>query len=126
LYQEAAHIGLSVAASRLGLCFERGLGVTQNWSEAAKWYQVAAQHGDASAQNALAFCYYFGNGVARNILEAYAWIQLATDQNEVKADEVRALILNVMSPSEIKAARELYQEYKQRYSVRPQLHAGHT
>ena len=37
----------------LGICYKTGNGVTQSYSEAAKWYRKAADQGHAKAQDAL-------------------------------------------------------------------------
>ena len=41
----------------LGMCYEYGYGVSQNYSDAAKWYRTAAEQGNAGVQTALGMCY---------------------------------------------------------------------
>lgn len=58
-----ANSGDPIAQYNLGVHYERGDGVAQSYSEAAKWYLKAAEQGDASAQNNLGLYYTYGKGV---------------------------------------------------------------
>jgi TPR repeat protein len=60
--------------------YDQGLGVTQNYSEAAKWYRLAADQGYPQAQYNLGLLYNQGNGVAKDNNEAKKWWQKASDQ----------------------------------------------
>src|SRR6266850_2002891 len=43
--------------------YERGLGVTQDYKEAAKWYRLAGDHGNAQAQYNVGVMYAGGRGL---------------------------------------------------------------
>ena len=45
--------GHTTAQAKLGIMYEKGLGVSQNYAEAAKWYRLAADKGFGGAQNNL-------------------------------------------------------------------------
>ena len=76
-YTKAAEQGDAEAQYNLGVCYEKGEGVPQNYEEAAKWYMKAAEQGHANAQNNLGLCYYVGNGVRQNHEEAVKWYRKA-------------------------------------------------
>ena len=51
------------AQYNLGVMYEIGQGVTEDFGEALKWYRKAADQGDTSAQNNLTEMYDKGQGV---------------------------------------------------------------
>ena len=58
-----ANLGYAGAQYRLGVMYERGRGVPQDYKTAAKWYRRAAEQGDALAQQSLGVMYGQGQGV---------------------------------------------------------------
>lgn len=84
-----AAAGSLLAQTSLGNMYLAGLGVTQDYAEAAKWYRSAAEQGDAVAQNLLAFMYENGQGVPKSREEAVRWYRKAAEQGI--ADARRAL-----------------------------------
>ena len=65
------------AQYNLGLSYDKGLGVPQNYAQAALWYRKAAEQGYAMAQYNLGFLYHNGQGVPRDYAEAYFWSDIA-------------------------------------------------
>src|SRR6516162_4473429 len=61
-----AERGEAQAQADLGRAYAQGLGVPQNYTEAAKWYIKAADQGNAAAQFALGELHEAGRGVARD------------------------------------------------------------
>ncbi|MEG2728313.1 MAG: tetratricopeptide repeat protein, partial [Mucinivorans sp.] len=61
--------------------YDIGQGVTQDYTEAAKWYRLAAEQGYAKAQYNLGLCYNKGHGVTQDYTEAVKWTKLAAKQN---------------------------------------------
>jgi TPR repeat protein len=53
------------AQCNLGVCYEKGQGVTRDQKEAVLWYRKAADQGFANAQLKLGFCYEKGQGVTQ-------------------------------------------------------------
>ncbi|MCF7920574.1 MAG: HNH endonuclease [Candidatus Cloacimonetes bacterium] len=72
-YRSAAEKGDVDAKFNLGVCYEFGRGVNQDYKEAVKWYRSAAEKGHTTAQNILGVCYETGTGVGQNYQEAYKW-----------------------------------------------------
>ena len=66
-----------MAQSSLGLAYEKGQGVPQNYQEAVQWYRLAAAQGNQSAQINLAVMYTHGTGVRQDFVRAHAWFTLA-------------------------------------------------
>ena len=53
-FKKSAHQGNVYAQICLGVMYEKGQGVPQNYSWAAEWYERAANHGSAAAKKSLA------------------------------------------------------------------------
>ena len=110
LFTDLANRGMAEAQINLGMMFERGQGVLQNFDEAIKWYQLAASQGLTKAQEklnllvskaaaaqvnfGLGVAFENGQGVPQDIMEAIRWYQLAADQGLIKAQEKLNLLLN--------------------------------
>ena len=77
---DAAEHGLADAQYRLGVRYSVGLGVPQDFTEAATWLSLAAEHEIADAQLRLGLMYAEGNGVARDAATAVRWIRRAALQ----------------------------------------------
>ena len=81
----AAERGDSEAQRRMGLMYDTGKGVPQNYSEAMKWYSKSAEQGDSEAQRFIGEMYYFGKGVPQNYSEAMKWCLKAAEQGNSDA-----------------------------------------
>ncbi|WP_171251809.1 tetratricopeptide repeat protein, partial [Acinetobacter baumannii] len=57
----------------LGILYEEGYGVTQDYKKAFEWYSKAANQGNAEAQNNLGAMYALGQGVEQNYKKAFEW-----------------------------------------------------
>jgi TPR repeat protein len=53
---------LAAAQFNLGFLYATGVGVPQNYTEAGRWYWLAAQQGYAEAQHNLGYLYHVGQG----------------------------------------------------------------
>ena len=89
-----AEAGDEVAQYNLAWMYDSGLGVPQDYKEAAKWYQLAADQGDADAQINLGFMYKNGEGVPQDYKEAVKWYLLAADQGYVSAQYNLGVMFN--------------------------------
>jgi TPR repeat protein len=69
----------------LGLMYELGQGVAQDYGAAVRWYRRAAVQGFAEAQNQLGLALARGLGVARDQAEPMRWLQLAAKQGVAAA-----------------------------------------
>ena len=77
-----AEQGDATAQVNLGLMYEYGLGVAQDYYEAVKWYRLAAEQGEAIAQYNLGYMYEYGRGVPQDDYEAVKWYRLSAEQGD--------------------------------------------
>lgn len=92
IYSKAARKGYRVAQFNLGLQYEKGTGVPQNYTEAAKYFRMAADQGMGSAQLRLGVFYEYGRGVEQNYTEAAKWYRKAAEQGLPTAQYTLALL----------------------------------
>jgi uncharacterized protein len=85
LFQPLAEDGDASAQCNLGVMYEQGRGVAQNYREAMRWFRLAALQGDASAQSNLGVMYYKGRGIAQDYGEARKWYRMAAEQRNLEA-----------------------------------------
>ncbi len=64
----------------LGILYDHGLGVTQNYVEAVDMYARAAIAGDLAAQCNLGFMYDQGHGIVQNYSKAFYWYTKAAER----------------------------------------------
>lgn len=76
----AAEQGHKKAQYRLGRCYDKGYGVTENDKQAFSWYGKAAEQGHAKAQYQLGKCYKNGEGTAKDIQKAVVCFAKAAKQ----------------------------------------------
>jgi TPR repeat protein len=57
--------------------YNRGEGVTQDYTEAVKWCRKAAEQGNAGCQGILAIMYAIGRGVSKDGVSALMWLNIA-------------------------------------------------
>ena len=84
-YRLAAEQGDAGAMRNLGVMYDVGQGVAQDFKEAVKWYRLAAEQGYAGAQSDLGGMYANGQGVAQDFKEAVKWFRLAAEQGNTIA-----------------------------------------
>ena len=60
--------------------YAQGLGVSQDYSEAVRWFRLSADQGYDVAQFNLGLMYAQGDGVKQDYGEAQKWFRLAADQ----------------------------------------------
>ncbi len=86
-FLKAAQQGHVEAQFKLGICYRRGWGETQDYDKAVKWYREAAERGHADAQNSLGTRYKKGQGVLRNPDKAKEWYLKAAEQGNAIAQK---------------------------------------
>ena len=91
--REFANAGDAHAQYNLGVFYDKGMGVTQNKVEAAKWFRKSADQGIADAQYNLGLYYYQGVGVTQNKEKAARLFRKAADQGDSEAKEALELCL---------------------------------
>jgi TPR repeat protein len=75
-----AALGDSSAQFNLAVFYDKGLGVLQDSTEAARWYRASAEQGHAGAQFNLAVLYDKGLGVLQDYTEAARWYRASAKQ----------------------------------------------
>jgi hypothetical protein len=113
-HKQIAEQGDSYAQRFLGASYYLGLGVTQDYAEAAKWYKKAAEQEDRVAQNILGSMYEKGKGVSKDFVEAYKWFSLSEETgNEHKYKE--KIGKRKMTSAQIAEAQKLTREWIEQY-----------
>ena len=82
---EQAKTGNAIAQTLLAELLARGLGVRQDFKEAAGWYQLAAEQGDREALYALGRLHIDGRGVEKDPARAAELFRQAGDLGQVTA-----------------------------------------
>ncbi len=85
LLRPIAEEGDPQAQDKLGVMYETGRGVPQNYEEAVKWFRRAADQHYALAERNLGRMYEDGHGVTRNYDEAVKWYRRAAAQGLIPA-----------------------------------------
>ena len=80
-----AQQGDADAQCNLGLMYEKGNGVTQDYAQAVAWFRKAAEQGYARAQSNLGVMYGNGQGVTQDYAQAVAWFRKAAEQGYARA-----------------------------------------
>lgn len=110
-WQPLAAAGNAAAQFNLGVMYEKGLGVTQEYAKAHKWYRRAANQGNAQAQATTGIMYEIGKGVPQDYVEAYKWASLAAGQGSENAVKTRDIVAAKMTPVQIAEAKRLLDEW---------------
>ena len=109
-FTRAAEQGHAVAQYNLGIMHSFGLGVVPDYKASVKWYTRAAEQGNPIAQYNLARLYYLGQGVKENLAYAHMWANHASSNGWEMGEELKGLLTELMSASQIKEARSLASE----------------
>ncbi len=109
---KAADQGNADTQYNLGLMYNNGIGVTQDYAEAMKWYRKAADQGNAKAQSNLGLMYDNGQGVTQDYVQAHMWLNLAAAQGQKEAEKFRGSLAKMMTPAQIAEAQKLAREWK--------------
>ena len=104
--------GNAFAQVMLGITYDNGDGVPQNYAEAVKWYRKAADQGLGEAQHNLGVMYEDGEGVPQDYVQAHVWFNLAAAQGDANAAKGRDKLAAMMTPSQIEKAQALAAAWK--------------
>jgi TPR repeat protein len=83
--ESAAEQGNAEAQSDLGLLYDHGQGLPQNYAKATYWYRKAAGQGYAEAQYNLGLLYALGLSVPKDYAKAAYWWRKVADQGSAEA-----------------------------------------
>jgi len=90
--------------------YANGLGVSQDYHAAVKWYSLAAEQGVRDGQKNLAAMYYTGQGIRKDNVYAYIWWDIAASKGQEMAGKERDTLAKEMVPSQIEEAQKLARE----------------
>ncbi len=85
-----AEAGDAAAQYELGEVYRRGKEVTQDFSEAMKWYRQAAEQGYARAAIKLGGMYLRGDGVPKDRAEAEKWFKRSSVKKDTGTQQIGA------------------------------------
>ena len=110
----AAAQGKSDAQYNVGVMYDKGLGVVQDYAEAVRWYKLASAQGDAMAQVNLGFRYNNGQGVVQDYVRAHMWWNLAAVTGDSVPVKNRDIVAKQMTSQQIAEAQKLARECQAR------------
>jgi TPR repeat protein len=111
-YRKAAEQGLAEAQHDLGVMYDKGRVVPQDYTEAVKWYLKAAEQGHDFAQRRLGRMYHIGLGLPKDYVEAHKWSNIAAAAGDAHAGKHRDLIAKLMTPEQIAEAQKMAREWE--------------
>ena len=107
LFRKAAEKGHAGALYSIGVMYNEGRGVPQNYAEAIKYYRKAIEKGDVGARYNLAVMYFNGEGESQNYVKAYANLQVAAQLEDESACNSLTIVTLKMSPEQIAEGQRL-------------------
>ena len=110
-YRQAAEQGNAEAQSLLGVMYNLGQGVPQDYNQAVKWHLKAAEQGDTVARLNLGVIYDKGLGVPQDYAQAYLWLNLAATSGNKEAIRNRDYLAFKMTASQIEEAQRMAREW---------------
>ena len=105
-----AQDGDADAQYNLGVAYDVGEGVEQDFVEAVKWYRLAAEQGNVFAQQNLGGAYYQGAGTTKDLVYSHMWFNIAASLGEISAGKARELVAEQMTQEQIAEAQKLARE----------------
>lgn len=107
-----AEQGNAKAQFILGVTYNNGTTVPQDYAEAVRWYRKAADQGNADAQYRLGIMYVKGHGISQDQVQAHKWFNLAAALGEdLAAIEARNTVAKNMTLAQIAEAQRLAREW---------------
>jgi len=110
LYKLAAQQGYGAAQSNLGMMYDKGQGVAQDYKEAVRLYKLAAQQGYAEAQFNLGLMYRNGQGTPQDFVRAHMWFNIAAVGGNSPRTKNRDLMARTMTAQQVEQAQRMARE----------------
>jgi TPR repeat protein len=114
-WRPLAEQGDATAQHILGVMYDFGLSVPQDYAEAMKWYRLAAEQGFAAAQYNIGLMYENGQGVLQDNVQAHMWFSLAAMQSDAEAAKHRDIVASKMTSTQIVEAQQLAKEWREKH-----------
>ena len=105
-----AEQGYASAQLNLGMMYDRGEGVPEDFKEAAKWYRLAAEQGNDNAQSNIGLMYEYGAGVLQDNATAHMWYNVSAANGNELGGTNRDNLAKQMTPAAIEKAQAMARE----------------
>ena len=109
-FRVLAEQGHASAQYNLGLMYDNGRGVTQDYKESVKWYTKSVEQGHAEAQYNLGVMYGNGNGVRQDNVYAHMWFDIVASNGDENGAMNRYIVAKRMTKEQLAEAQELARE----------------
>jgi hypothetical protein len=119
--RRVAEQGDPAAQFSLGARYATGEGVTQDYTEAVRWFTQAAEQGHILAQATLGAYYWAGRGVPQDLTKAYYWSVLAQAGGDQASKYRVAVLTSRMSRGQVVAAQQQADDWLRNFAGRPPL-----
>ena len=119
--RKVAEHGDPAAQFSLGARYATGEGVTQDYTEAVRWFTLAAEQGHILAQATLGAYYWAGRGVPQDLTKAYYWSVLAQAGGDQASKYRVAVLTSRMSRGQVVAAQQQADDWLRNFAGRAPL-----
>ena len=109
-FRALAEQGHASAQYSLGLMYDNGRGVTQDYKKSVKWYRKSVEQGHEDAQYNLGVMYGNGNGVRQDNVYAYMWFDIVASIGDENGAMNRDIVAKKMTREQLAEAQELARE----------------
>ena len=104
--ESTAKLDYGPGAFCMAVIYKRGLGVTQDPNQSAKWLIRAANLGYPKAMLQLGEAYWKGDGVNPNLITAYTWIWMAYKAQATGAQQDEEALRKQMDAGDVEKAKK--------------------
>jgi len=91
----------------IGLMYEQGQGLPQDYAEAFMWFKRAADQDYTKAQHNLGAMFATGEGVKRDYVQAYVWLNICAAKGDAGCASQRDQIAKKLKASKLTEAQRL-------------------
>ena len=109
-WKPLAEEGVSNAQYNIGLMYHNGLGVTQDYNEAFKWFLISSEQGNLNSIRLLSTMYALGNGIPKDFLKSYMWAKIGANNDDQNSKLMLNGLVKEMSNSDLDKANALVKE----------------
>jgi putative methionine-R-sulfoxide reductase with GAF domain len=104
--RKLAEQGDPAAQSSMGLRYATGDDVSQDYTEAVRWFTLAAEQGHVFSQATLGAYYWAGRGVPQDLVKAYFWSVLAQAGGDEASKYRVSVLASRMTHAQVAAAQQ--------------------
>ena len=124
IFLQAAQQKSTIAQFHLGKMYEQGLGVNQDYVQAANYFRQAAERGYPPAQAKLGEFYANGLGLPMDYRQAAEWFSKAADQQDKTPEHRLHEACSAYEVEDFDTALSTFQELAQENDAVAQFHLG--